>query len=425
MKFPRSIVFALYILITLYSSTCLSQTEITVSTSSDNEINVDKFTNVNQKASQDTGKYLIIWLAPEYGFRVSHREMAKLLSKQDIEVWQSNIVESLFMPQGSTSLKKLDGSNVADLIEYAHNKTGKKIIVAGDSYASVSALMGAHQWQSRNHSSPYLIGAILFSPYSYAYIPSLGVDPEYMPIINATNIPLMIYQTKSSGSINQFSALLDKLQQHDNPVYTKMIPDIMSLFYNENPTDAMKNHIKAVAPNIKKMIGLLENNTVPSKPVTLAQRKKIKSGIDIDLMKYKGKVKPLPINLLDAHGVTFNKSDFKDRVTVVNFWATWCPPCVEEIPSLNRLKEKMQGRPFDLISINYAEDKQVILDFLKEVDVDYPVLMDQNGSFAKKWNVITYPSTFLIDTNGKIIYGVNSAIIWDAPEIIDIIKSLY
>ena len=121
----------------------------------------------------------------------------------------------------------------------------------------------------------------------------------------------------------------------------------------------------------------------------------------------------------------YNFNQSKGKIVIVNFWATWCPPCVEEIPSLNRLKEKMQGKPFDLISINYAEDRQVILDFLKEVDVDYPVLMDLNGGFAKKWNVITYPSTFLIDTNGKIIYGVNSAIIWDEPEIIDIIKSLY
>lgn len=422
MTLSRSMVLALFSLITFYSNVCYSQTEIIVTTSSDIEINVDRFTS---PANQTAGKYLIIWVAPEYGFRVNHRTMAQLLTEQNIEVWQSNIVESLFMPQGSSSLKRLDGNNLADLIEYAHKTTGKKIIVAGDSYASVSALMGAHQWQSREHKSAYLVGAILFSPYSYAYIPSLGIDPEYMPVVNATNIPLMIYQTKSSGSINQFKNLLEKLQQHDNPVYTKMIPDIMSLFYDENPTDEIKNHIKVVAANIKKMTGILDKKIIPSKPVPLVSGEKVKSGIDIALKKFEGKTEPLAINLLDAHGVLFNKSNYNNRVTVVNFWATWCPPCVEEIPSLNRLKQKMKGKAFDLISINYAEDKQVILDFLKEVDVDYPVLMDQNGDFAKKWNIITYPSTFLIDTNGKIIYGVNSAIIWDAPEIIDIINALY
>ncbi|MCW9048198.1 MAG: TlpA family protein disulfide reductase [Gammaproteobacteria bacterium] len=421
MTFSRGIVLTLFSLISFFNNTCYSQTEITVSTSSDIEINVSRFTSTHKTP----GKYLILWVAPEYGFRVSHRSMAQLLTEQNIEVWQSNIVESLFMPQGSASLKKLDGNNIADLIEYAYKITGKKIIVAGDSYASVSALMGAHQWQSRKHKPAYLVGAILFSPYSYAYIPSLGVDPEYMPIINATNIPIMIYQTKGSVSINQFKNLLEKLQQHNNPLYTKIIPDIISLFYDENPTAEIKNHIKALPPNIKKMIAFLDKKTVPVNPVPLNNREKIKSGIDIDLKKFKGKTEPLVINLLDAHGVQFNKNNYKNRVTVVNFWATWCPPCVEEIPSLNRLKQKMKGKAFDLISINYAEDKQVILDFLKEVDVDYPVLMDQDGRFAKKWNVITYPSTFLIDKNGKIIYGVNSAIVWDAPEVIDIINALY
>ena len=76
------------------------------------------------------------------------------------------------------------------------------------------------------------------------------------------------------------------------------------------------------------------------------------------------------------------------------------------------------------ITINYAEDNKTILDFMKKINVEFPVLMDQDGNFAKKWNVITYPSTFVIDKNGKIIYGVNAAIEWDDPEFIEKIKSL-
>jgi len=405
----------------LYSGACYSQDEISVTTSSDVEISISRFKPTEKKP----GKYLIVWLAPEYGFRAGHRNLAQLLAEQQIEVWQSNIVESLFLPQSTTSLKQLDGNYVADVIEYAHKTTGKKIIVAGDAYASVNALMGAHQWQGRKHTSPYLIGAILFSPYSYAYIPPLGLDPEFMPIIDATNIPLMIYQAQNSGNISQFQIVLQKLQQHNNPVYTKMIPDVMSLFYKKTPTEAFKKQTKLLAPNIKKMLGILEKHTMPSTPLPLAKKQQPKNGVDIYLKAFKGNNKPLAINLFDAHDKPYIKNDFTGRVTVINFWATWCPPCVEEIPSLNRLKHKMQGKPFDLISINYAEDKQTILKFLKNVDVDFPVLVDQDGGFAKQWNVITYPSTFVIDTHGKIIYGVNAAIIWDDPELIDIINSLF
>ena len=92
---------------------------------------------------------------------------------------------------------------------------------------------------------------------------------------------------------------------------------------------------------------------------------------------------------------------------------------------MNRLKMKMSDFPFELISINYAEDSQTILDFMKEVNVEFPVLLDPEGNFAKQWQVITYPSTFVIDTQGKIKYGVNAAIEWDDPEFIEKIKSLY
>ena len=198
----------------------------------------------------------------------------------------------------------------------------------------------------------------------------------------------------------------------------------MSLFYEENPTNKMIEQVKPISINIKKIIPVLEKHRVPAKPIALKSSTKIKSGIDIYLKEYKGVITPLAIKLEDAHGNTIEKNDYKGQVTVINFWATWCPPCVQEIPSLNRLKKKMKGLPFELISINYAEEKKTILEFMKKVNVEFPVLLDKDGGFAKKWNVITYPSTFIIDKEGKIKYGVNAAIEWDDPEFIKKIKAL-
>lgn len=400
----------------LVSEVCFAETDMVITVSTGDEITVERF--------PASGKYLMVWLAPEYGFRGAHRSLARMLTEQNIEVWQSNIVESLFMPQGSTSIKKLNGLRVADIIEHAHKITGKKIIVVGDSYATVSALQGAHQWQRKNHIKPYLIGAVLFSPYTYSTIPPLGQLPEYMPVISSTNIPIMIYQAKNNGNIGQFDSLVEKLQQHGNPVYTRLTPRVMSLFYEEMPTKEMLEQVKPLPISIKKMISVLEKHSVPKKPITLKRLKENKSGIDIYLKKYKGSVTPLAINLQDSNGHAVVKNNFKGQVTLINFWATWCPPCVEEIPSLNRLKQKMAGLPFELISVNYAEDKKTILDFMGKIKVEFPVLLDQNGDFAKKWNVITYPSTFVIDKEGKIRYGVNAAIEWDNPEFIEKLKAL-
>lgn len=417
MKHPLYLLLMLLVgSFSLTPSMCFAESEITVPLSPEVDINVEHF--------PASGNYLILWLAPEYGLRTNHRFMARQLTEQKIEVWLSNILESLYLPQSTNALKQLDGKYVADLIEYAHKTTGKKIIVAGDSYAALNALIGAHQWQEKDQKTPYLIGAILFSPSVYAYIPSLGLPPEFMPIASSTNIPIMIYQGQKSGNITQFKALIEQLQQHDNPVYFKSIPNIRSLFYSEEPTEEMINHVKSLSPNIKKMIPVLEKHGLPDKPIPLRQLKVKTSGIDYSIKVFKGKDTPNAIKLVDAYGDTFSKNDFKGQITVVNFWATWCPPCVQEIPSLNRLKKKMSDLPFELISINYAEDKETILNFMKKVNVEFPVLLDPNGDFAKQWNVITYPSTFIIDPSGKIKYGVNAAIEWDDPEFVHKIKSL-
>ena len=393
-----------------------AENEITIPISSDIEITVEQY--------PAKGDYLIIWLAPEYGIRQGHRSLARLLMKQNIEVWQANIIESLFLPQGTRSLKNLKGKYVADLIQQAHKKTGKKILVLGDSYATLSALRGAHQWQSKKQTNSYFIGAILFSPYTYSSIPPLGQLPEYMPIVSATNIPMMVYQSKRGGTFSQFNILIEKLSSHGSPVYTRFLPNIMSLFYSESPTPEMIKQSKYVARNIKKMILVLEKHKVPSRPVKLTTNNINKSGVDIYLKEYKGDIVPLPINLKNSHGKRVIKENYKNKITIINFWATWCPPCIEEIPSLNRLNKKMKGLPFELISINYAEDKKTILEFMKNVSVEFPVLLDKDGQFATKWNVITYPSTFVIDKKGNIKYGVNAAIDWDSPEFIAKIKLL-
>ena len=91
------------------------------------------------------GEYLLLWLAPDYGFRDAHRALAERLPAQGIEVWQADIAASLFLPEGSASLRSLDGGYVADLLEQAHRMSGKKIVLAGDSYAALAVLSGARE----------------------------------------------------------------------------------------------------------------------------------------------------------------------------------------------------------------------------------------------------------------------------------------
>ena len=410
-------VIACFILLWLASRSGIAAEQVMVPLASGDEITVEHY--------PAEGKFLMLWFAPEYGLREAHRSLAGDLSKQHIEVWLTNLVDSLFMPNGTHSIRQLDGQHVAEMIAYAHKKTGKKIIVAGDSYASVIALTGARRWQEKQVAAPYLVGAILFSPYTYASIPPLGQLPSYLPIVSATNIPIMIYQAQNSAIIGQFDTLTSKLRQHGSPVYTRFIPGVMSLFYQPEATVQMKREAKRIPANIYKMLNLLEKSPLPGKPIPLPAGSHNASGIDIQLRPFRGNAQPVAIKLRDTQGNIISKPGFKGKVTVINFWATWCPPCIREIPSLNRLKQKMQGMPFELISINYAEEEASIKDFMRQVHVNFPVLLDHDGAFAQRWKVISYPSTFIIDPEGNIRYGVNAAIEWDNPEVIARIKSLF
>ena len=370
------------------------------------------------------GEYLALWLAPEYGFRDAHRALAQQLAEEGIEVWQGDLAEDLFLPPGTASLKQLDGAYVAELIVHAHRQTGKKIVVAGDSYAAITVLRGARQWQLTSPAAPYLTGAVLFTPYSYAYIPPLGLPPPYLPIVESTNIPMIIFQAEDSATWNEFDTLLQKLRSHDSAVYTRKVNGVMSLFYEDPPTEAMIQAARPLARHIRRMLPLLAQHDYPLKAAPLVTTVETKSGIDIYLREFEGNTRPGPIALRDISGKPFDRAEFAGKVTLVNFWATWCPPCIEEIPSLNRLQRKLDGQPFELISINYAQDRDTVSKFLQKIPVEFPVLLDTDGAYAKSWNVISFPSTFVIDKSGHIRYGVNAAIDWDAPELLDKLEQL-
>jgi thiol-disulfide isomerase/thioredoxin len=142
------------------------------------------------------------------------------------------------------------------------------------------------------------------------------------------------------------------------------------------------------------------------------------------LRPFQGNFEPPAIALNDVHGKPVSVPDYEGKVTVVNFWATWCPPCIKEIPSLNRLREAMADKPFELVAINYAQSPEEVQTFLKQVNVDFRVLMDPSGEEARKWRVAAFPTTFIVGPSGKIRYGISAGIEWDGPEVMDPINEL-
>ncbi len=144
-----------------------------------------------------------------------------------------------------------------------------------------------------------------------------------------------------------------------------------------------------------------------------------------DLKPYTGG--PLPdITLNDLHGKQHSLSALKGKVVMINFWATYCTPCIKEMPSIQRLNDRLKDKPFQILGIDMAEDPAAITAFMTrlKIDVSFPILLDTEGAVAEAWKVSAIPATFIIDPRGNLRYVHYGAIEWDNSEIIRTITGL-
>lgn len=409
-------------------------TGATVSTNTDNiniremEVQIkDQELSVKRIKSASNNNRLIIWVAPGFGIHQRAMDMSKKIAAFGTEIWHVDLAESLFMPKSTQTMRKLTGEYLKGLIEYAHKTTNKPVVLLTRSYGAIPVLRAIRLWQlAQPENKPlYLQGAILFSPELYATVPELGLEPVFVNIVEATNMPLMIFQGEKRSNRWQVDKLLKKLEIGGALTYYKLLKGVTGIFYSKDKSAQTLKQLNAMPVKILRAFNLLAKTAKPAKAAVLKNDDNKKSqSLNIKLKKFRGNTNPHPFNLLDVNNKRFVKNNYKGKVTVVNFWATWCPPCVQEIPSLNHLKEIMRDKNFELISINYGEDKKTIEDFMQKINVDFPVLLDPDGKQAAKWKVLVFPSTFVIGVDGKIKYGVNAAIHWDAPSVVKQLKAL-
>ncbi|MBI5700188.1 TlpA family protein disulfide reductase [Candidatus Saganbacteria bacterium] len=118
-------------------------------------------------------------------------------------------------------------------------------------------------------------------------------------------------------------------------------------------------------------------------------------------------------------------SDHRGKVVLLNFWASWCPPCREEMPSLQKLYVKLKGRQFELLTVSVEdEDPVVIRAFLKKNGYTFKVLHDRNGEVASRYQIYAIPTTFLLDKNGRIVERTVGSRDWSEPAIVNKIRIL-
>ncbi|MBI3375833.1 MAG: TlpA family protein disulfide reductase [Betaproteobacteria bacterium] len=134
---------------------------------------------------------------------------------------------------------------------------------------------------------------------------------------------------------------------------------------------------------------------------------------------------PTPaLALEDLHGRPVRLEGFKGKVVLVNFWATWCEPCRDEMPSIQRLRQELDGKAFEVVAVNVAEPRSRVEAFLERTKLDLPVLLDHSGDAARGWRARILPATFIVGPDGSIRYSHAGELAWDEPRIVELISAL-
>jgi cytochrome c biogenesis protein CcmG, thiol:disulfide interchange protein DsbE len=105
--------------------------------------------------------------------------------------------------------------------------------------------------------------------------------------------------------------------------------------------------------------------------------------------------------LLEGEGER-SLADYRGKVVVLNFWASWCPPCVDELPLLERTQRRIDGSNAIVVGVNYKDIPEDALNFVRRFRLSYPSLRDRDGEYAEEYGARAFPETFVIDRRGRI-----------------------
>lgn len=406
------------VILLVASMVAFSSDRQTVALSNGNELDVVKF--------PATGRELLLWLPSEHGLTSGLDELAKALSASGTETWIADPFSTWFLPTAPSSLDKIDIKDYQLLIDKAR-ETGKTVFLASNDRGTSVLLTTVYNWQ-KNNDKHRLGGAVIISPNLYTETPGSGTEAEYLPVVDSTSLPLLLIVPKKSTGYLRIGESQQTLARGGSIVYVQPLAAVRDRFFFRN--DAVDSEIKTAAQlprHIQNGIRLLDKTphqvaAVRERPIV--EKKKAGQPGTGKLLPFRGNWEPPLFTLLDLDGKSFSLQQYQGKVILVNFWASWCPPCIHEIPSMAQLQESYSNEDFEILALNLGEEREAIVDFLKQHPVNFTVLLDPGQAQPRLWKVFAFPTSYLLDKKGRIRFSVAGAIDWNSNEVKTTIDSL-
>jgi len=379
---------------------------------------------------------LVLWIVNQYGDVAGPDSVAHALARRGATVWMVDVMESLFLPRSDVNVRRVDGKPVGSLIQRAMEENRPTVVVAADRMA-VPTLRGMRWWQERADDPAALAGAVLIFPSLYRGAPVAGEEPELFSIVDATNLPVMLLQPERGVYRHRLLDLRERFLGAGSDLFVQVIPEVRDYFHMEldesrlesleqleevveGPAEARA--VRALPDDILRSIPLLAAADHPERVQPIDPDRTTPVERQTGLQPVKPQEAP-GFELVDLEGnVQRLEPDF-DGVQIVNFWATWCPACVEEIPSMERLASRYPER-LKIYAIAFKQSPDHLREFMQDFEVSFPVPVDPDGEVAARYDTFAFPSSFLVAADGRIHYSVNAGIIWDTEEVDAIVREM-
>jgi cytochrome c biogenesis protein CcmG, thiol:disulfide interchange protein DsbE len=123
-----------------------------------------------------------------------------------------------------------------------------------------------------------------------------------------------------------------------------------------------------------------------------------------------------PLDLADANGERHRLADYRGKVVLVNFWATWCEPCLEELPSIERLRASLANRPFAVLAVEMGGSARTAAETAAKLGLRFPLLVDRDSTAGAAWRVEFLPASFLVDRRGNVVFRHPGEMDWSSAK---------
>ncbi len=145
---------------------------------------------------------------------------------------------------------------------------------------------------------------------------------------------------------------------------------------------------------------------------------------DLGIVKFDEKLKAPSFTLRDLNGKEVKLEDQRGKIVFLNFWATWCPPCRAEMPSMEKLYTQFKDRDFIILAVDLREETKKVRVFQEKFKLNFPILLDSDGRVGLKYEVWSIPTKYLIDREGYVKGGALGARNWASKEAFELIDHL-